>query len=313
MLSEFRFRRIRSDAAVYGVVGNPVMHSLSPVMHNAAFAALGLNAVYVPLQAADADDFVTFASAIGLRGASVTAPFKVDMLDRVQDADPLARRVGAINTVAIRDGRWQGANTDVEGFLAPLSGRMTLKGTRATVLGAGGAARGVAVALAGQGAAVTIAARRTEAAREIAAITGGAVGAWPPRPGSWDVLVNATPTAPGALPVAGLSLDGEIVFDLVYDAGGDAADPGGPRRRMPDDRGHRDAGRPGGAAVRVVDRAAAARRAHARVGRARDRRGAHRRRGQGRTVKQTSFEEFVDLARARHLRAGRARRSSPTC
>jgi 3-dehydroquinate dehydratase/shikimate dehydrogenase len=216
MLSEFRFRRIRGDAAVYGVVGNPVMHSLSPVMHNAAFAALGLNAVYVPLQAADADDFVTFASAIGLRGASITAPFKVEMLDRVQDADPLARRVGAINTVVIRDGRWQGANTDVEGFLAPLSGRITLKGTRATVLGAGGAARGVAVALASQGAAVTIAARRTDAAREIAAITGGTVGAWPPRPGSWDVLVNATPTAKDALPVAGLALDGEIVFDLVY-------------------------------------------------------------------------------------------------
>lgn len=216
MLSEFRFRRIRAEAAIYGVVGNPVMHSLSPVMHNAAFAALGLNAVYVPLQASDADDFVNFATAIGLRGASITAPFKVDMLSRVHDVDPLVRRVGAINALVIRDGRWTGMNTDVEGFLAPLAGRITLKGTRATVLGAGGAARAVAVALASQGAAVTVAARRPETAHDIAAIAGGTVGTWPPRPGSWDVLVNATPAGRDGPPIPGLALDGEIVFDLVY-------------------------------------------------------------------------------------------------
>lgn len=216
LLSEFRFRRIRADAAIYGVVGNPVMHSLSPVMHNAAFAALGLNAVYVPLQAEDVEDFVTFASAIGLRGASITAPFKVDMLSKVQEVDPLARRVGAINTLIVREGRWLGANTDVEGFLAPLTGRMTLKGTRATILGAGGAARAVAVALASQGVAVTASARRAEAATEIARLAGGTVGTWPPRAGSWDVLVNATPVAKDGMPVDGLQLDGEIVFDLVY-------------------------------------------------------------------------------------------------
>lgn len=215
LLGAFRFRRIRADAAIYGVVGNPVMQSLSPVLHNAAFAALGLNAVYVPLQAADVDDFMTFASAIGLRGGSITAPFKMDMLAKVQDAEPLARRVGAINTLVLRDGRWFGANTDVEGFLAPLAGRLTLKGTRATVLGAGGAARAVAVALGSQGAAVTVSARRPEAATEVAALAGGDAGTWPPRPGSWDVLINATP-ATDALPVDRLALDGEIVFDLVY-------------------------------------------------------------------------------------------------
>lgn len=216
LLSEFRFRRIRSDAAIYGVVGNPVMHSLSPVMHNAAFAALGLNAVYVPLQAEDVEDFVTFASAIGLRGASITAPFKIDMLSKVHEVDPLAQRVGAINTLIVREGRWLGANTDVEGFLAPLTGKITLKGTRATILGAGGAARAVAVALASQGAAVTASARRAEAAIEIARLAGGTVGSWPPRPGSWDVLVNATPMAHDGVPMDGLQLDGEIVFDLVY-------------------------------------------------------------------------------------------------
>ncbi len=215
LLREYRFRRIKADAAIYGVVGSPVMHSLSPLLHNAAFAALDLNAVYVPLQAADASDFVTFARAIGLAGASVTAPFKVDMLAKVDEAEPLAQRVGAINTIVVRNERWLGANTDVDGFLAPLAGRLTLKGTRATVLGAGGAARSVVVALASQGAAITISARRPEAAAGVAGIVAGEVGTWPPRPGSWDVLVNTTPATDG-LEVDRFDFDGEIVFDLVY-------------------------------------------------------------------------------------------------
>ena len=218
LLGEFGFRRITRDAALYGVVGNPIAHSLSPVMHNAGFRALGLNAVYVPLQAADIDDFVTFARAMGMRGASVTAPFKVAMLSKVDETDAMAQRVGAANTLVVRDGRWIGANTDVDGFLTPLKGRIALKGARVTVLGAGGAARAVAVALAAQGSAVTISARHPDAARDVAALAGGAVGPWPPRSG-WDVLVNATTSGSGGEaddPMQGMPLDGEIVFDLVY-------------------------------------------------------------------------------------------------
>ena len=215
LLQEFQFRRITSDATVYAVVGNPIAHSLSPVMHNAGFAALGLNAVYVPLQAADAEDFVMFARAIGLAGASITAPFKVALVPHVDDVEPLAKRVGAINTIARRDGRWIGANTDVHGFIAPLSGRIALKGTRTAVLGAGGAARAVAVALVEQGAAVSICARRPEAARDVARATGAQVGTFPPRSGTWDVLVNTIPAGDDS-PMSGVPLDGEIVFDLIY-------------------------------------------------------------------------------------------------
>jgi 3-dehydroquinate dehydratase/shikimate dehydrogenase len=219
LLGEFGFRGIAADAAIYGVVGNPIAHSLSPVMHNAGFRALGLNAVYVPLQAVDVDDFVTFARAMRMRGASVTAPFKVAMLSQVEETDVMARRVGAVNTLIVRDGRWIGANTDVDGFLAPLKGKIALKGARVSVLGAGGAARAVAVALGTQGAAVSISARQAEAAGEVAALAGGSVGPWPPRPGSWDVLVNATTSGSGGQtddPMRGIPLDGEIVFDLVY-------------------------------------------------------------------------------------------------
>ena len=218
LVREFRIRRVRPDAAIYGVVGRPVMHSLSPAMHNAGFAAQGLNAVYVPLPAFDADDFLAFARAVGIRGVSITAPYKVALMSAAEEIEPLARRVGAINTIVVRDGRWIGANTDVEGFLRPLSGRINLKGVRATVLGAGGAARAVAVALADQGALVTISARRHDAAHEVAELAGGVPGEFPPAAGTWDVLVNATSAGSAAPvnPMGDADIDGEIVFDLVY-------------------------------------------------------------------------------------------------
>jgi 3-dehydroquinate dehydratase/shikimate dehydrogenase len=215
----FHFPRIRPDAAIYGVVGNPVLHSLSPAMHNAGFAAMSLDAAYVPLQARDADDFAAFARHVALRGASITAPFKLALLPYMDYVDPLARRVGAVNTLTVRDGKWFGANTDVHGVLAPLAGRIALKGVRATVLGTGGAARGVAVALASEGARVTISGRRPDAAQAIAALVNGTVGPYPPPPGSWDVLVNATSvgsTANPGTPLEGVAPDGRIVFDLIY-------------------------------------------------------------------------------------------------
>jgi 3-dehydroquinate dehydratase / shikimate dehydrogenase len=226
MVEEFHVRRVAADATLFGVVGRHVLHSLSPVMHNAGFAALGLNAVYVPLEAASADDFVAFARAMRLRGASITAPFKVDMLAHVDALDPLAEAVGAMNTLIIEErgeekegGRWRGANTDVEGFLAPLAGRMRLEGARATILGAGGAARAVAVALGRQRAQVTVSARRREAAEAVARLARGRVAACPPPAGSWDILINTTPVgSPGhpGNPMDGARLTGEIVMDLIY-------------------------------------------------------------------------------------------------
>jgi 3-dehydroquinate dehydratase / shikimate dehydrogenase len=219
LLREFEFRRIRPDADLYGVVGNPIAHSLSPAMHNAGFAERGLNAAYLALQAADADDFVRFARGMKLRGASITAPFKVPMMDRVDEFDSLAAQVGAINTLNVVKGRWLGSNTDVAGFVTPLKGRMALKRTRATVLGAGGAARAVAVALKHAGAAVRVSARRPDEAGAVAALVGVNAGTFPPEPGSWDVLVNATSSGSrpdDRSPMEGVRLDGEIVFDLVY-------------------------------------------------------------------------------------------------
>ena len=138
-------------------------------MHNAAFRAAGVDAVYLPLPAADADDFHRFARALGLSGASVTIPLKVSLFDRVDEVDAVARRIGAINTIRVADGRWIGGNTDATGFLQPLQERVSLGGLRASVLGAGGAARAVAVALASSGARCGVHARNRAQAEDVAA------------------------------------------------------------------------------------------------------------------------------------------------
>jgi 3-dehydroquinate dehydratase/shikimate dehydrogenase len=186
-------------------------------MHNAGFAALGLNAAYAPLHARSAADFAHFGRRLGIAGASITAPFKVALMDHVDQLEPLARRVGAINTIVAHEGRWTGTNTDVDGLLQPLGRRTDVRGARVSILGAGGAARAAAVALADRGARVTISARRTEAAWTIAASAGAQVAPFPPAPGTWDILVNTIPAAdPPVNPIAGTPLDGTLVFDLVY-------------------------------------------------------------------------------------------------
>lgn len=220
LLTEFAFRSIRPDAAVYGVVGRPVVNSLSPAMHNAGFVALGLNAVYVPIESRDLDGLRSFAAQIGMRGASVTIPFKREVMPLLDAIDPTAAAAGAVNTIAITDGQWVGMNTDAEGFLAPLHKRLpALAGIRAVVLGAGGAARGVGLALQRAGARVAIAARRPDAARTVAAAMGAAVTDYPPRPASWDLLVNATPLGSRGTPGTPFEgpFDGRLVYDLVYD------------------------------------------------------------------------------------------------
>jgi 3-dehydroquinate dehydratase/shikimate dehydrogenase len=220
LLHEFRFRRIRPDAAVYAVLGRPVAQSLSPAMHNAGFAARGLNAAYVPLEVRDLDGLRAFGDAIGLRGASVTIPFKTDVLPLLDELDASAAAAGAVNTIAVRDGRWVGLNTDMEGFLRPLRALVPdMRGLRAVILGAGGAARGVALALRREGAEVAIAARRDEAGATVAQALATDVAAWPPRAGSWDLLVNATPVGSRGLPGTPYAgpFDGRLVYDLVYD------------------------------------------------------------------------------------------------
>jgi 3-dehydroquinate dehydratase/shikimate dehydrogenase len=219
MRAVYRVGRVSPHAAVYGVAGRPIGHSLSPVLHNAACEALDLDAVYVPFEAQDIDDLLDTADGLGVLGLSVTAPFKEDALRRASDADDATRAIGAANTLTRTPDGWIATNTDVEGFLAPLRQRVGLAGARVAVLGAGGAARGVVTGLTQAGAQVTVHARRPAQASALAPL-GAAIGPWPPAAGSWDVLVNTTPvgTSPTVdeTPVPASSLGPGLVYDLVY-------------------------------------------------------------------------------------------------
>ncbi len=219
LVGTYRFRSVSPTTTLFGLTGSPIGHSVSPAMHNAAFRAAGLDAVYLPLPAQNPDDFVTFAKGIGLAGASVTIPFKVALAERLDHVDAAAAKIGAINTIRTNHGRWEGRNTDGAGFLQPLMERgIPLRGLRASLLGAGGSARAVAAALVAEGAEVTVHARDPQKAAQVARLTGAAVGVWPP-PEGWELLVNCTPigmhpktgTTPYAAP-----LTGRYVYDLVY-------------------------------------------------------------------------------------------------
>ena len=218
MVEELRFRDVSASTELYGVVGTMTAESKSPTIHNAWFAAAGIDAVMVPMPTASFDDFLQFALAMSVSGAAVTIPFKLDALRCAVRADDDALRVGASNTLRRCADGWEATNTDVAGFLAPLADK-NLRGARVSVLGAGGAARAIVVALASVGAKPTVCARRVDQARELVPL-GAEVGVWPPPAKSWDILVNCTPiggvSSPDASPLPGGPFDGRLVYDLVY-------------------------------------------------------------------------------------------------
>jgi shikimate dehydrogenase/3-dehydroquinate dehydratase type I len=225
MADDFHFFRVGPETRIFGVVSTNALHSLSPVMHNAAFEEAGIDAVYVPLRASDFDDFLSYAEAMGVEGASITIPFKLDALKAATPADRLTQSVGAANTLRRNGKGWQATNTDVDGFLAPLDAVFgaRLRDARAAVLGAGGSARAVVAALRSRGVLVTVYARRPEQARELAQELDASAGEWPPPAGSWDVLVNCTPLGGAGKrdesPLPREVVAGPLVYDLTYGPG----------------------------------------------------------------------------------------------
>lgn len=224
MVEEFRCREVTNATKVYGVAGAPIAHSLSPAMHNRGFEFFGRDAVYLPFEAAGVADLMELVQELGVVGLSVTAPFKQAILPYLVDIDVVGEGVGAVNTLKVVGDRWNGINTDVPGFLAPLDARGGVRGLRASVLGAGGSARAVAFGLARGGAEVTICSRQESRAKTVAELVGGRIGRLPPEPASWDLLVNTTPvgTYPNVeeSPVdAGSLVGGKTVYDLVYNPG----------------------------------------------------------------------------------------------
>ena len=223
----YRLEQLDKATRIYGVAGDPVAHSLSPLMHNTAFRKEGVNAVLLPLKARSITDLLTLVRELPLAGVAVTMPLKREVLPHLANpvlanSIPLTTRIGACNTLRVSaDGKIVGFNTDVDGVVRPLEKRLKLKGARIAVLGAGGAARSAVFGLVDQGAEVLIVNRTHETAVALAKeAKAQALKHELFAKGRYDVLINSTPCgmkgSKQALPIKENELNAGLVFDMVY-------------------------------------------------------------------------------------------------
>lgn len=222
MRTLYRAHECTPETSVYAVIAKPVGHSKSPLIHNNAFRATGFDGIYLPLlvEPADVGDFFETMRRMPIRGASVTIPHKQAVIPYLDRVDPLASAIGAVNTIEWKDGKLVGSNTDAVGVTAPLSRRIALKGSRALVVGNGGAAKAAIVALRSEGCEVTVTGRNPERVRNIASLHDARPLAFDRLAGVYfDLLVQATPV--GMFPSVDDTLfpdrvPADVVFDLVY-------------------------------------------------------------------------------------------------
>ncbi len=219
---------IKASTEIYCIFGNPVRHSLSPVIHNTAFGALGMDALYCAFEPESIENAVMAMRHLGIRGASVTIPFKVSVIPCLDDIDPLARSIGAVNTLLNDNGTITGYNTDGLGAVSPLEKRIgPLSGKKALVVGNGGSARAIAFALLSRGARVVIAGRNPSRAASLAADLGrsarsSAIDSLDPGfMSEIDIVINTTPVGmtpdTDSTPIEEkLLLPHHTVFDIVY-------------------------------------------------------------------------------------------------
>ena len=217
----YRIESVDAATQVYGVAGDPVEHSLSPVMMNAAFRRETVNAVYLALHAKSIKDLLACVRDIPIRGLSITMPYKEEIVDELENSDPLTRQIGACNTIVRgADGKLYGFNTDVAGVVTPLEQRMHLAGARILIVGAGGVARAAAFGLKAKGAEVFLTNRTPERAQSLARqsktkyVKRSEVAKL-----SFDVIINATPVGMENLrqsPLEEKELNTKYLFDLVY-------------------------------------------------------------------------------------------------
>lgn len=217
-----RAERISRRTRIYGVIGNPIGHSLSPQLQNAGFEARGMDAVYLPFLVRDLRDFMEAIQPLRMKGFSVTLPYKEAILRRLDDCDGLAASIGAVNTVTVRaGGKLYGYNTDYVGVLRTLERRMPLGNSRVLIFGAGGVARAIAFALSRAGASVGVCARRPAQAKALARAAGvEAIARRHLRSEFFDAIVNATPVgmhpATDRAPLEARELNCRLVFDTIY-------------------------------------------------------------------------------------------------
>lgn len=218
---------MRPDAKTIlcGIIGNPVEHSLSPTMHNAAFERLGLNYAYLAFRVEDVEGAARGMRALNIRGLSVTVPHKVTVIPFLDEIDPVARDIGAVNTIVNDTGRLKGYNTDWTGFVRSLEAHTPIQGKRIAILGAGGAARAIAFGLKERRGSLTVLNRAEEIgmAAALAADIGcpyGDLSRTDAVTGA-DIVINATsvgmtPHTDRTVIDPGLLRPDQVVYDIVY-------------------------------------------------------------------------------------------------
>lgn len=222
LIETYRIDQVDAATKVYGVAGNPIRSSLSPIMMNTAFRRETVNAVYLALQANKLNDLLKLVHDIPIQGLSVTMPLKQEIMSHLEKTDPLSAKIGACNTVLrAQDGKLYGFNTDVAGITGPLEKRMSLRDAKVLVLGAGGAARAAVFGLRDKGAEVFILNRTAETAHKLARQAGAKTMKKDAlAKTSFDAIVNATPIGmngiKGAQILEAKDLNTKLVFDLVY-------------------------------------------------------------------------------------------------
>ncbi len=222
LIETYRIDQVDAATKVYGVAGNPIRSSLSPIMMNTAFRRETVNAVYLALQATKLSDLLKLVQEIPIQGLSVTMPLKQEIMAHLERTDPLSAKIGACNTVLrAQDGKLYGFNTDVAGITGPLEKRMSLRGAKVLVLGAGGAARAAVFGLRDKGAEVFILNRTSETAQKLARQSGSkTIKKDAVAKTSFDVIINATPIGMAGIKATPLleakDLNTKLVFDLVY-------------------------------------------------------------------------------------------------
>ncbi|MGR3293532.1 MAG: shikimate dehydrogenase, partial [Candidatus Scalindua sp.] len=223
----YHFKDINTETKLYGIIGNPVSHSMSPAIHNAAFIEKGLNNVYVPLKIANISTFMKECRKIDFHGFSVTIPHKERVLPFLDDIDHTARKIGAINTIVNQNGKLTGYNTDCMAAVMGLECSMketndTLNNKRISIIGAGGAARAIAFGLKEKGCDITIYNRTIERAEKLSLDVQCRFESFEERHKiDSDILINTTsigmfPNVDQTPVPKNILKESMIVFDAVY-------------------------------------------------------------------------------------------------
>jgi 3-dehydroquinate dehydratase/shikimate dehydrogenase len=222
MRSLYRCDKLSRQTRIYGVIADPVSHSKSPVIHNRAFQSRRIDAVYLPflVAAPHLNEWMKLATQLPVCGFSVTIPHKQKIGRYLDMVDPLAKRIGAVNTVWRKAGKWRGTNTDVDGVLKPLSRHLRPARSSILIAGYGGAARAAAIALADAGAEITITGRNASRAHQLARIVkADVVSLKEAQVQEYDALIHATPVGMSPRPKESLfpnRVPADVVFDMVY-------------------------------------------------------------------------------------------------